>query len=1067
MNHVNRAVMALTGISALLIPAASPVLAQTAYVPLASSTTTLLPNSEAITTLPAQAQLHVVVSVAPRNPEAMNQVLADMYNPKSSSYHHFLTPSEFASRFGATSQAYQAAVSYLRSQGLTVTPSANRLIINATGPSSAVSRAFAVTETFYASSKGYYYAPSSTPSIPAYLDTTVSGVEGLSTASEPIPTSMVVNSQGQNIGLNNVSQPASTYVPTAVGPYTGQYIYPKSLAAYAQPTGAPNPNAPPDYNSYTPQQLAAGYNLPVSYNPNTNFGSQALNGAGQNIGIISAGAVNPFDVSGYEQAYGLSASSGSFQQTAIDFYDWLWQKWDGTNSAGQQPTFVKTNVAGTYLVLPQVTVPTGAPVPADQQYDPFGETTLDVQHMRQVAQAANITLFAMTPNPVYVDQGLTYSAVGAQYDSSTGAEYLNSNASSSTYNPALYAGSMGPYGWEFTDAYNSVVNMPNPPKVVSESWAAPEQGGAVELMTQHELLQQGAMEGITWVISSGDWGSLNTAFSYLNAPNVNFGASDPYVVGAGGSNLDLATVPGTTTYSRYNESAWLNSGGGYSTVFQRPLYQAGMHMFQGMRGVPDMSYEASFDYAAYATAGPASTTYGGSTIQPLGAPPVPGQATWSHFWGGTSYAAPQLAGLFALADQYLAQQGSAHADLGWVNPALYKLAQEPTQFAPFYDITAGSNGANGQYNAGPGWDPVTGWGTPNAWNLIRELGAPVVASAPGHVLTGVPFTISGHYFGQAGGPAPTVTIGGQPATVTSFTPDSITAYVSHPASGQVVVTANGVNSLQNPSMVVASASVRGYYVLGSDGGVFSFGQAPFYGSVPGLKLGHTVSAVSMATTFDQKGYWVLGQHGTVYPFGDAANYGDIKSIGLYGRVKAKAIIPTVDGKGYYILGTDGGVFTFGDATFYGSVPGLPNPPNIQAVSLTLTPDGTGYWILAANGAVYSFGSATGQGTPLSLGIHTTTETLLPNSQGGYWIAGSRGGVYSFGGATFYGSTFSQNVRIHDIVGGAALPDGTGYYLVGADGGVFSFGHAAFMGSIPGLKLNASIHAVGMAVLGND
>ena len=78
---------------------------------------------------------------------------------------------------------------------------------------------------------------------------------------------------------------------------------------------------------------------------------------------------------------------------------------------------------------------------------------------------------------------------------------------------------------------------------------------------------------------------------------------------------------------------------------------------------------------------------------------------------GTSGSAPLWGGLVASADQY------AHHDLGCINPAIYSIARSPSYHKAFHDITTGTNG----YPAAPGWDPVTGWGTPNAQVLIPLL----------------------------------------------------------------------------------------------------------------------------------------------------------------------------------------------------------------------------------------------------------------------------------------------------------------------------------------------------------
>jgi subtilase family serine protease len=87
--------------------------------------------------------------------------------------------------------------------------------------------------------------------------------------------------------------------------------------------------------------------------------------------------------------------------------------------------------------------------------------------------------------------------------------------------------------------------------------------------------------------------------------------------------------------------------------------------------------------------------------------------------GGTSASAPLWGGLMALADQY------AHHDLGFVNPAIYRIARSSSYHKAFHDITTGNNDSAivtvAGYQAAPGWDPVTGWGSPNAQVLVPLL----------------------------------------------------------------------------------------------------------------------------------------------------------------------------------------------------------------------------------------------------------------------------------------------------------------------------------------------------------
>ena len=115
----------------------------------------------------------------------------------------------------------------------------------------------------------------------------------------------------------------------------------------------------------------------------------------------------------------------------------------------------------------------------------------------------------------------------------------------------------------------------------------------------------------------------------------------------------------------------------------------------------------------------------------------------------------------------------------------------------------------------------------------------------------------------------------------------------------------------------------GYWQVASDGGIFTFGAAQFYGSTGSMKLNKPV--VGMAATPDGNGYWLVASDGGIFAYGDAQFYGSTGSITLNKPIIG--MIPTLDGRGYWLIASDGGVFAFGDAKFYGSAgerqPGLP------------------------------------------------------------------------------------------------------------------------------------------------
>jgi len=214
-----------------------------------------------------------------------------------------------------------------------------------------------------------------------------------------------------------------------------------------------------------------------------------------------------------------------------------------------------------------------------------------------------------------------------------------------------------------------------------------------------------------------------------------------------------------------------------------------------------------------------------------------------------------------------------------------------------------------------------------------------------------------------------------------------------------------------------------------------------------------------ATTPDGGGWWIVHPDGGVFSYGTAAFYGSLPGVG----VKVDDIVGidgTPDGKGYWLVGADGGVFSFGDARFYGSMAG--HPLNQPVVGIASTPDGRGYWLVASDGGVFSFGDAAFYGSTGAIHLNKPMVGIASTPDGtGYWLVASDGGVFAFGSARFYGST--GNMRLNrPVVGMAATPDGTGYWLVASDGGIFTFGDAGFFGSLGDIPQTSPV--VGMAPL---
>jgi subtilase family serine protease len=362
---------------------------------------------------------------------------------------------------------------------------------------------------------------------------------------------------------------------------------------------------------------------------------------------------------------------------------------DAYGSSTLQSDFDTNNA---YWGLPtqtiQVIAPFGVdPTPIDNGFGWKGETTLDVNTAHYVAPDAKIILVVAKSND--------------------DADIL---------------------------AATKYVSDHNLGDVVSQSFGEAEQCMDPSLLAaQHKLFKRMTEQGITLLASSGDAGAAQPSCdgsSFIKAASTP--ASDPNVTGVGGTDL-VATPPTGTLPTSTNakpsfevtpggqyvsESAWnegigIASGGGFSVVYHRPLYQFLAVRDPRARGVPDIAYSASLGHSILVI----------MTCTTTDAPACGGVGTFIFGFGGTSAGSPQWAGLVALAAQL------GHGRLGLMNPTLYAIGATPFSSAFFHDITTGDNsvpaGAPGTpitgFAAVRGWDAVTGLGTPMANRLVPVL----------------------------------------------------------------------------------------------------------------------------------------------------------------------------------------------------------------------------------------------------------------------------------------------------------------------------------------------------------
>ena len=260
------------------------------------------------------------------------------------------------------------------------------------------------------------------------------------------------------------------------------------------------------------------------------------------------------------------------------------------------------------------------------------------------------------------------------------------------------------------------------------------------------------------------------------------------------------------------------------------------------------------------------------------------------------------------------------------------------------------------------------------------------------------------------------------------------------------------------------APTHGYWLVGSDGGIFTFGSASFYGSTGSLKLQRPV--VGITPTKDRGGYWLVASDGGTFAFGDAGFYGSIPGLGLNPagsglphslNAPIVGMVPAADGQGYFVVASDGGVFAFGPgASFAGSCPGIGGCSG-PAVSVIPDSSGNGYWLFTATGNVYTFGDASYLGAPGNVGSPVTSAVRTPDGKG-YWVLVANGTVYGYGDALDYGSPGGQLGGPNPATAVFTTSDGGGYWVVSAAGVVDPYGDAPNDGGMAGTKLNGAIIA---------
>lgn len=303
--------------------------------------------------------------------------------------------------------------------------------------------------------------------------------------------------------------------------------------------------------------------------------------------------------------------------------------------------------------------------------------------------------------------------------------------------------------------------------------------------TDDIFFQEMAAQGQSVFVASGDYGEYDPYVDFF------YPAEDAYVTAVGGTSLVTDGAGGTWG----SEIAWSHSGGGISPDnIPLPDWQIGVANSSNggsnaLRNVPDVAMEADFD------------NFNCDMGQCAGT------------WGGTSFAAARWAAFMALINEQA--ENSGNAPVGFLNPLLYQIGAGPSYSAVFHDITVGNNNQYAIaprpfFYAVPGYDLVTGWGTPVGQSIVGFI---VPSRAPGLQLT----VSQSHVSIEPGG---TTSVSIKPSSGTdkasgvlltlTALPDGITSSFSkNPTAGETILTLTATGSVARGSYLISVTGTSG------------------------------------------------------------------------------------------------------------------------------------------------------------------------------------------------------------------------------------------------------------------
>jgi len=612
---------------------------------------------------PASPSQVMTIGIGLKDPNARGEaaLARAQQNPASPEYGRFLTPAQFDSRFGVPKAAFTRTLAWLRRGGANVVgTSGARNYVELTATVEQIDNLFQTRVNRYTAKGVTFLANATPPSVPLHLD--VLAIVGLNTLEHP--TTPLVNAHRGAPAPGSAVLGLST-APAALPSIPGE----GALTGTIQDVLGSLPGLP----GGNPLSLSRHLSLPAAPSAPT----------------IPA-ALTPQDMwSIYDMP---AANMGQGQTIAI-------------MGSGDSSTTVKDlAIFESEHNLPKVPVQV-TDIPKDGNFSDTGgnvEWELDTQASTGVAPDVKKV-------HLYFAEHLIDPDVEADFAKWVGDPHGPKQANAS-------------FGECETSPANATLESTIPAQFNNnEDQNAMYGTGAPDALepVAEQTLEQGVLEGRTLFAATGDTGSscpvlvlgpdagAGNGVANQGVPIVNYPAASPYVVAVGGTVLypDGATPP-----QRALEYPWPYTGGGQSFFMPEPAFQQGdsdvdrpcLSDVSGnpntsgatCRGIPDVADEsgdiATSSYDIY------SDELGGASGE-----------------GGTSLSSPLMVGMWAR------MQAASRPGTGFADPAIYRVAENATDYArDFNDYAVGTNGA---YQALPGWDYVSGWGTPVLSALMSDI----------------------------------------------------------------------------------------------------------------------------------------------------------------------------------------------------------------------------------------------------------------------------------------------------------------------------------------------------------